>query len=1606
MKGPRPRPLRALCDALADLKTVDWDEARHDRPRLASTIDALRELEAVALAHRAIAADLGETPVLSDVPRSATPPNLPSPSPVRSSGADAPDRTAAEPPLYWGHLRLCELVGQGSFGDVYRALDTRLQREVALKVRRLGFGESDAGARRFLDEARSLARIRHPHVLTIHGADVHDRRVGFWTDFIRGRTLAALLESEGPLSPGEAGLIGVALCGALAAVHAAGYVHGDIKAENVMREAGGRIVLMDFGAAHWPEGAGVRSSRPAFGTPLAMAPEIVFGDPADTRADIYGLGVLLFRLVTGRYPVEARNWSELRQAHASGRRLLLRDVRPDVTPAFSAVVERAMARGPEERFATPGEMERALLDDTRRHPPMVEERRDAPRDLRMGRGRSTGPLQRRIPLSRPTALHGRERDLQRLRAVFEQVRQGDGQVILLEGEAGIGKTRLVDEFSETLRARGEEINFLFGSYPPGGAATAAGAFLAAFREFLAARPQAPQETGGSDIGTSPGSAPGKPHPLEVDPEPVAPAARPERNESQEEAGPALWESALEIALAESPRLIAPFSALLAGAAPSPSDPFTMDSFQTAFVQVARALASERPTIILIDDLHFAPADGLGLFTTLALGTPGHRVLLIGATRSGLPENWTAGILRQPHAARLSLERLEEAPAVRLLSEALGSAGLSESQVEALAARCQGNPLFLLAHVHAMRELPVTGQTTNKVAIDARTAGSEAMSASGASAPEDSSPAPPTVVGSTPPSATAAGSTPALATIEDLTAADSSVVDSPAKDAATVRSAAEQTAVKARACGSAAVDSAAVDSAARDSATIDPAAGDSTAIHSAARDSTAQDPTAMDPAARDSTARDPAATGPAAIDSAFRAGDDASSASSRSFSIPDSIQALLRARLAALEEEDRQLLEVASCAGVEFDPSWVAEAAGLDEIRALRRFGLLERRHGLIRAADRRYVFDHHLVMETLYDGLFPRLRERYHGALGETLESRVRADAADPAGLDGSVLVSLAEQYVRGGRVEAARYLGPALVHLERTHRHAAAAELAQRALAIAGLLEGTQRLDVLRAAAARLEYLGRTAEEERILLELLARADAQDAAIEDRASSDEAAADEQLPPEARGERSPGAETGFAMKRAPAIRQQAILERARARRMLGALRLRQARDRESSELLEAALTLARECGDRREESNAIAQLAILYTETDRLEEAEQAYLQALELARQSDYRIQEIKVTGNLGVLVHARGRPGEARDIFQRHLALSRAAGYRLGEAIATGNLGALCAELGDVARARVHQEHHLAIAREIGFRQAEAIATGNLASLDYRLGHLAAALTGNDRMLCLSVEIGFGIGQLSALHALSAGCLALGRLEQAQAWEEREVALAIEMRRPVYHGEALLSLAEVALERGDHGAAKRLCHEAMEVWNALDYDRGRARALVLLGTVERHAGRPAEARKHLEAGLVLARGGQPSGAEPADAGTVVAGAVELAQIAGTTREMLGAAPTGAREMADAALTKAPETPGPALAEARATIDAALTEYVRREPRLTHVEKLRARWGLYQATGEAAHLHEARRLLDDLRQEAPAEDRLSMVERIAAYRGILAAGAADPSEGLPHRAT
>ena len=281
----------------------------------------------------------------------------------RAPAAPPAGPVAGVSPVAWGSLAILERLGEDSFGESFRALDPALAREVTLRLRLTDHpGTDDVRQSRFLDEARRVAGVRHPNVISLHGAEWHDGRLGMWADRAPGETLETLLLREGALPASEVRRIGLDLCQALTAIHSVGVIHREVRASSVVREPDGRIVLLESGslgdlARRHDENAIAGVADPLA---LALAPEQLLGQGVNLSTDVYGLGVLLYRLVSGRHPVEAESLLELTGHHTRREFEPLRDRRPALALDFVRVIERAIDPEPVLRYPNAVAMGRAL----------------------------------------------------------------------------------------------------------------------------------------------------------------------------------------------------------------------------------------------------------------------------------------------------------------------------------------------------------------------------------------------------------------------------------------------------------------------------------------------------------------------------------------------------------------------------------------------------------------------------------------------------------------------------------------------------------------------------------------------------------------------------------------------------------------------------------------------------------------------------------------------------------------------------------------------------------------------------------------------------------------------------------------------------------------------------------------------------------------------------------------------------------------------------------------------------------------------------------------------------------------------------------------------
>ncbi|MCG3133352.1 MAG: Serine/threonine-protein kinase PknD [Planctomycetes bacterium] len=542
-------------------------------------------------------------------------------------------------------------------GKVYAATAPDGTR-VAVKVVHPHLVEQPGARERFLREALSGLSIASPNVVrTIEclETEVEGKRVpALVLEFVEGRDLAALLDETKRVPEDLCRFLAREVARGLEAIHAAGIVHRDMKPGNVLMTSAGEVKVMDLGLARQASGEDRMSQTGLFlGTAAYAPPEQFLGKKdLDPRSDLYSLGAMLFELATGRVPFRAEAIGDLVRQVLRDKAPRIGTLAPQTTPFFEEVVATLLEKEPDRRFPSAADLAE-VLDQGEGGDWWAA----AATRLQMS---SRKPL-RRVRVQQETELWGREDDLAELRGAWDRAKRGAGAVVLLEGEAGIGKTRLVEELLAAVDVE-DEAQILVGRHDPAGGGSAAEALAAAFREHL----------GADDL-----------------------------------------DARLRELLPETPLLVPAFSALVRGtAAPDGAEPLSPAAVQTLFVRLTQALAAEAPLVLVVDDLHFATDEGRALFRAVALAVDASPVLVLGTARPGLPPKWVESVATRSHATRHEVRRLDKDTVRAALVRHLGGGVAAETVAEQLSSRAGGNPYFVVELLRLLGEQGCLARTAD------------------------------------------------------------------------------------------------------------------------------------------------------------------------------------------------------------------------------------------------------------------------------------------------------------------------------------------------------------------------------------------------------------------------------------------------------------------------------------------------------------------------------------------------------------------------------------------------------------------------------------------------------------------------------------------------------------------------------------------------------------------------------------------------------------------------------------------------------------------------------------------------------------------------------
>ena len=350
------------------------------------------------------------------------------------------------------HYRLVSKIDSGGMGEVYKAEDTKLGRSVAIKVLLASDNLKSTARRRFLQEAQSASALNHPNIVTIHAIEEADGLDFIVMELVEGTTLKNLIYGQGALPFMRLLDIGIQIADALEAAHSINIIHRDIKSANILVSPRGHVKVLDFGlakAVHTiangvdhgaPTLTNLTDEGTVLGTAAYMSPEQTRGQALDRRSDLFSLGCVLYEAATRTLPFTGPSMLAVMHVIATFAPPPPSLLRPELPKEFDLIVERAMAKDRERRYATAGELSQAL------------------RSLRATvTGEWMGsPIvldKDQIGVSSSAPFVGRGPELSRLEGYLQQSIDGSGRVVFITGEPGIGKTSLGDEFLRRSRAR-------------------------------------------------------------------------------------------------------------------------------------------------------------------------------------------------------------------------------------------------------------------------------------------------------------------------------------------------------------------------------------------------------------------------------------------------------------------------------------------------------------------------------------------------------------------------------------------------------------------------------------------------------------------------------------------------------------------------------------------------------------------------------------------------------------------------------------------------------------------------------------------------------------------------------------------------------------------------------------------------------------------------------------------------------------------------------------------------------------------------------------------------------------------------------------------------
>jgi tetratricopeptide (TPR) repeat protein/tRNA A-37 threonylcarbamoyl transferase component Bud32 len=565
-----------------------------------------------------------------------------------------------------GGYRITGLVGRGGMGSVYRARDEALRRDIALKLLRLDAVGDAREADRFRREARLAAALNHPNIVSVFGTGSEGGYLYLAMELVEGSSLRALLKSRKGALPVEQGLaIAEQVLEALRAAHQRGIIHRDIKPENILVNAEGRVKVLDFGVARLEGGTVLTRADEILGTVEYMAPEQILGEGLGPATDLYAAGVLLYEMATGTLPFSGESPATLVYHQLNEEPPAPSLLNPVLPRVLDRLVLKLLGKLPEDRYSSAAEALGALRQAQRRQQvaglPAGEK---APPEA--GEEEEVRALDFRFRFT------GRQAELEALSGHFAAA-AGEGRLVFVGGEAGIGKSRLLEELARQIEeARGRVIQGTcffehgMGPYMP---------FLDAIGRLFS------KERKGLEEG------------------------------EREALRQLLQQQAPELAeLASKSSTTAKVRASFAAAFGREGNPeVARQRLSDAVFELLAAASSRVPLAVVLEDMHWADEGSLQLLQGLVRRAAEARVLWVVSYRPEElgGEGGLASLVQQLRAEGLlnevQLERLDREPLVRMVRSAFPASEFTEEFGDFIYAQSQGNPLVAAEVLKVLRQ---------------------------------------------------------------------------------------------------------------------------------------------------------------------------------------------------------------------------------------------------------------------------------------------------------------------------------------------------------------------------------------------------------------------------------------------------------------------------------------------------------------------------------------------------------------------------------------------------------------------------------------------------------------------------------------------------------------------------------------------------------------------------------------------------------------------------------------------------------------------------------------------------------------------------------------